>query len=568
MNVAYALNRLWMTRCRGEAVRFQAATKAVANAQSDRLRAILAANRNCQYGHRHGFASIAAIGEYQRRVPCVTYDALSADVDRIAAGASAVLTAAPVQRLEPTGGSTAAEKLIPYTASLRRQYQRAIAPWIWDAMRRFPQSRQGQAYWSISPAMGSPRVAAGGIPVGFGDDTAYLPGWQRWAANRLLAVPTDLARISQIDDFRYLTLLYLFAARDLSLISVWSPTFLISLLASLPAWQDRLCCDLQRGAASLPSGQQAAPLTISLGARRRRAAEVTEAFRSAGTLGQQLQATWPRLALISCWADGSAALFVPDLKRLFPEVPIQPKGLLATEGAVSFPWGDAEGGALSIRSHFFEFAPADEPADQHAAMPKLAHQLDRGGRYRVILTTGGGLYRYDLNDNVEVVGFENQCPRLRFLGRANRTSDLVGEKLAETHAQEAVQLALQQLNMAPGFALLAPVLARPPHYALFLQDSQSESVADKGSGLADAIHSRLESNPHYRHAIRLGQLAPVKVQFLSGDASSAWRLFEAQSRKRGQTIGAIKPCLFDPWTGWAEVFAELIPRGVGGDTFV
>jgi len=550
MNVASVLNRLWMARCHGEAERFQAATKVVADAQSETLRAILTANRNCEYGLRHRFASIASIDHYQRRVPCVTYDAISPEIDRIATGESAVLTAAPVQRLEPTGGSTAAEKLIPYTASLRRQYQRAIAPWIWDTMRRFPAVRHGRAYWSISPAMGSPRFTAGGIRIGFDDDTAYLPAWQRWAANQLLAVPTELARIAQIDDFRYLTLLHLLAARDLSLISVWSPTFLTSLLASLPAWQERLGRDLQRGVAELPSGQRATLPWISSGARRRRAAELTEAFRTAGTIDQQLRAIWPRLALISCWTDGSAALFVADLKRLFPEVTIQPKGLLATEGAVSFPWGDAEGGALSVRSHFFEFAADDESLH-------LAHQLDRGGRYRVILTTGGGLYRYDLNDIVEVVGFENQCPRLKFLGRANRISDLVGEKLAEAHAQEAVQQALRQLNLAPGFALLAPVLTERPHYTLFIQDREIGARAEVSIRLADAVQSRLESNPHYRHAVRLGQLAPVEVQLLSGDAVSAWRLFEAQCRERGQTVGAIKPSLFDPRTGWADVFAKM-----------
>jgi hypothetical protein len=133
----------------------------------------------------------------------------------------------------------------------------------------------------------------------------------------------------------------------------------------------------------------------------------------------------------------------------------------------------------------------------------------------------------------------------------------VGEKLAEAHAQEAVQQALRQLNLAPGFALLAPVLTERPHYTLFIQDRQLGARAEVSIRLADAVHSRLESNPHYRHAVRLGQLAPVEVQLLSCDAVAAWRLFEAQCRQHGQTVGAIKPSLFDPRTGWAELFADL-----------
>jgi hypothetical protein len=405
--------------------------------------------------------------------------------------------------------------------------------------------------------MGPPCVTAGGIPIGFEDDTAYLPAWQRWAAHRLLTAPSWLARISQIDDFRYLTLFHLLAARDLSLVSIWSPTFLTSLFAQLPAWQERLCGDLRRGIASPPGGGVSHVIPIPRGARLRRAAELSAAFRSGGTLGEQFQAAWPCLALISCWTDASASLFVPELKRLFPRAVIQSKGLLATEGAVSFPFGESEGAVLSVRSHFFEFAPADEPSE--SLVPRLAHQLDRGGRYRVILTTGGGLYRYDLNDIVEVLGFEGECPRLRFLGRADRVSDLVGEKVSEAYAQESVQEALRQLNLTPGFSLLTPVMARPPYYALFIQEEKLAACPDLRSVLAEAVGSRLESNPHYRHALRLGQLAPVKVHLVAGDDGSAWRLYESRCRERGQKIGAIKPCLFDPCTGWASVFSE--PEG-------
>ena len=43
--------------------------------------------------------------------------------------------------------------------------------------------------------------------------------------------------------------------------------------------------------------------------------------------------------------------------------------------------------------------------------------IQRGGTYSVILTTGGGLYRYQLHDLVEVTGFVGRCPLVRFLGK-------------------------------------------------------------------------------------------------------------------------------------------------------
>ena len=53
---------------------------------------------------------------------------------------------------------------------------------------------------------------------------------------------------------------------------------------------------------------------------------------------------------------------------------------------------------LAIGSHFFEFIDANGCA-------RLAHQLERGVDYTVVVTTGGGLYRYRLADRVSVDGW-------------------------------------------------------------------------------------------------------------------------------------------------------------------
>src|SRR5262249_49343993 len=94
----------------------------------------------------------------------------------------------------------------------------------------------------------------------------------------------------------------------------------------------------------------------------------------------------------------------------------------------------------------------------------LADERDRGGRYRVVLPTAGGLYRYQLRDEVEVVGFHHQCPLLRFAGKYDGTSDLVGEKLAEPHVRAVLDRLLAARGSQPCFALLVPILARPARY--------------------------------------------------------------------------------------------------------
>src|SRR5208282_5190930 len=97
----------------------------------------------------------------------------------------------------------------------------------------------------------------------------------------------------------------------------------------------------------------------------------------------------------------------PELAAMFPRATIQPKGLIATEGFVSLPLWGRDGAALAIRSHFFEFLDAVEKS-------RLAHELSVGEEYSIVLTTGGALWRYRLHDRVKVMGFERECPLLKF----------------------------------------------------------------------------------------------------------------------------------------------------------
>lgn len=530
------LNTAWMLASAGEARAFRRATREVSNTQAALLGETLRANRDTAFGRAHEFRRIHGPREFQRRVPLSTYDDYADSIRRIAAGETGVLTTERVELLEPTSGSTGGEKLIPYTATLRRQFQRAVAAWVYDLFRGHPAVRSGRAYWSVSPAFGPPRRTAGGLRIGFDDDAAYLGTLERWAVRRVLAVPAEVARLPDLESFRYRTLLHLLAAADLSLISVWNPTFLTALLAPLADWHERLCAEL-------------------VGRDSRRAAELSELFRAGRPLAETLRHVWPQLALISCWTQAAAARCVGELRELFPDIEIQPKGLLATEGCVSFPLLDRPAPVLAIRSHFFEFVESGQEATSGLRPDaRLAHELDRGGRYRVVITTGGGLYRYCLNDEVEVVGFENECPLLRFLGKADRVSDLVGEKLSEPHVRSVLDRVFATHRLAPAFALLVPIMARPARYRLYVQGLPTDF---DDALLAAELEFGLRENPHYAYAIGLGQLDPAEVCVLDAAGDSASQVYLRCQIRRGIRPGNVKPVVLDAWPGWPEEFATI-----------
>ncbi len=134
--------------------------------------------------------------------------------------------------LQPTSGTSAGRKLIPFTVSLAQEFQRAVDVWTCDLMLCHPRVRRGKSYWSISPAvtnfaglLGDASSNQRTVPIGFASDLSYVGFVQRQLACQLMAVPLELGRCTDVDQWRFWTLLHLLRARDLSLISYGVPRF-------------------------------------------------------------------------------------------------------------------------------------------------------------------------------------------------------------------------------------------------------------------------------------------------------------------------------------------------------
>lgn len=491
-----ALNVAWAMSLARSASRFQRASKRVERTQQEWLSSFLRDNAATAYGREHGYAHVRDVRDFQSQVPVVDYETLRPWVNRIADGEREVLTREPVKMLERTSGSTTAAKLIPYTDGLLSDFGAATSPWLDDVMSTFPKLLTARHYWSVSPAAREPEVTKGGVRVGLEDDTEYFDPLTRAAMKQLFAVSGSVARIRDVEVWRRETLRALLDAEDLGFISVWNPSFLTLLMEHVDlAW---------------------------LSPKQRRAVD------HHGLVGEAL---WPRLQLISCWTDAWAREALPALRRFFPNTPIQGKGLLATEGVVTFPlWGQTAPVA-AVTSHFLEFEGEDGI--------RLAHQLREGETYAPIITTRGGFARYRLADQLRCVGFFREVPMLRFEGRLDRTSDLVGEKLGSVFVEDAVR----SLQLS-GFVLLAPSLT-PPRYVLFAEAPNEDS--------AQLLEARLLENPHYRYARELGQLAPLEVQRV---ANGHAKYLEAM-RARGLRLGDIKPSCFDSSPGWERNFVAI-----------
>jgi len=548
-------NLLWYLSNLPESIAFHLARRNVSNVQEKLLLRLLRRNAATDVGRRYDFASIRSAAEYQQRVPLSTYEDYLPAIQAISEGQSQVLTQEPVLLLEPTSGSTAATKYIPYTATLKAEFQRAFAPWLVDLFSHLPGLFLGQAYWSVTPVAQQNKRTSGGIPIGFEEDSEYLGGWQRHLLHAVLVVPPLVRLIDDMETFRYITLLFLLRSRSLALISVWNPTFLTLLLNRLLDWWPHLVTDIAAGTLT-PPGPLASDLKQQLMSLNRpnprRVTEIQTIFQEENDPAVIHTRLWPGLRLISCWTDAQAALYAPELARLFPQAQIQGKGLIATEGFVSLPFIGQNGAALAVRSHFFEFLPVHHsPFTVHNSQftpPLLAHELQLGCQYAVIITTSGGLYRYQLHDLVEITGYRGTCPLLRFVGKENYISDWFGEKLNERHVRAALDAVCRRYAVRPVFAIVA-YESLAGAYTLFIEapTSADEILKQMGQGLELA----LQENYHYRYCRQLGQLGPLQVFRIQGGGPAAYLSF---CQSHGQRAGDIKPLALHRLSGWAEIF--------------
>jgi hypothetical protein len=501
-----------------EALRFERALRDPERAQRALLRRVLAVTAPTARGRELGLRAGMSLREFRAAVPVVAYDELAPYVARVARGERDVLSTDPTTMLERSGGSTATTKLVPYGRGLFAAFARATSPWLFDLQRRFPRTRAGRSYWSVSHAVRKAERTEGGVPIGLEDDSAYLGAVGRFVVGKLFAVPPAVAKLPSYDAWQEATLLALLEAEDLALVSVWSPTFLTALLeAAARRWHE---------------------LRPKLSPSRR--AALGDGFEPARA--------WPKLALLSSWADGSARTYVPALRAAFPGVPLQPKGLLATEGVISVPYGPASehGAVAAVRSHVLEFLPVrDDESTERDAIG--VGDLEEGRRYSPVFSAENGFLRYHLRDVVRCVGRLHRAPLLRFEGKLDRTSDLCGEKVTEAQAAHAVAHARAATGASPAFAMLVPV-PEPAHYALLLEGAGEASAA-----FAEAVEGYLATGHHYAYARGVGQLGALRSVAVRG----AWERYAAAAAREGRKAGDLKPTALEPKAFAREAFPEV-----------
>lgn len=475
------------------AARFEEATKDPAEAQKKTLLDYLVRNKNTEYGKKYGFSKIGSVEEYLKTVPICDYTGISSYAERMAAGEKNILTSETPTFFGRTSGTTGKPKLIPVTDYSRSKKAELMALWTYYISRDHPRVTDGKIFAIIDPEVKT--FTPSGLPCGPENGHAYinLP----YIIKSMCAVPYEAFEIEDYDA-RYYAILRIAMGYNVTTLATLNPSAIVILCEKIGQWQDRIINDIEKGtldkSLKIPQGIRAV-LEKKLKPDPRRALELKKILEDKKELLPKY--FWPRMALIECWKGGTVKLYLKDLPRYFGDVPVRDFGCLSTETRSSIPITDeGAGGILAIQTNFYEFIPKE---DMHKGRGKtlLCTELEKGKDYLLIVTTPGGLYRYDTDDVIHVDGFFNKTPVIEFVQKGLNAISVTGEKVYESHINEAVNTAANKMKLSIKFFSSFVEMRKIPRYVFLVEFGGSVSESQKKEFLRSTEEELRRCNLEY-----------------------------------------------------------------------
>jgi hypothetical protein len=501
-------------------------------AQARVLARILRANRDTDFGREHRFDNIASIEDFRAAVAIHDFEALRRYVDRQRRTGRLALTCEQPRFYAHTSGSTGQPKHIPITPSLLRLHQSEQALFTYLQYRSCPDAFAGKAFGIMGAAVEG--YLDSGHPVG--SVSGYLYELLPRPVRSRFVIPPGVSTIADYD-LKYLVMLRLaLGTRDITYLGSPNPSTFLRLLELLEQRRDTLAASLETG--TLPE-LEAAPESARRAVLPLLHKDSARARELSGTGRLSFERLWPPIKLLTTWTGGSCGIALDKLRSLLPaETRVMELGYQSTEfrGTIAIT-PETSAGLPLVHHHVFEFVSQDD-WDSGCPVFKQFSELEQGGRYFVVITTAAGLYRYFMNDLVEVNGRFSNTPLLRFVQKGKGVTSLTGEKLYEGQVIQAVQDVSRGSRVAARFFILVAD-ARSASYTLYIECDDRQSIPLLQ--FATAVDERLRAlNHEYESKRSSGRLPPLTVSWIAPGAAEAYK---AACIGRGQREGQFKPAV-------------------------
>ena len=421
-------------------------TRQVIATQRQFLQGLLHAQAATELGQTLQLKDIHTVEEFRQRIPIQPYEFYAPYTERIAQGEAQVLNPDPVTYINLTSGSMGSKKRVPVTRRFQQTLRRAdlASMGFMIAGLRQHQLPFGKALITNNARLQG--MTPAGIPYGPVSVGSIRQG--KWLANQIFSLPFEALEIGETLTRHYVCLLFALRNRHLKGWVANFPMLILRTCHFLERYAEELIEDIKWGTIA-PWLKIDDPLRDRLERQwfpnPTRAAELTAILKQEGKLTPR--AVWPELSYITTARGGTSNFYLHRFPDYFGDIPVFGGVYGTAEGTFSVcPDLNCDGGILAIESGFFEFVPVDQWT-QEQPTTLLPTELTVGDRYRILVTSYSGFYRYDIGDVVEVVGYYNEAPLIVFCHRYGGLLSATTEKTTEFHVTQVMQILQQEFGI-------------------------------------------------------------------------------------------------------------------------
>lgn len=467
------------------------ASKNPRKAQEKTLREILTYARDTEYGKEHHFSEILEAktdtelyARYQKYVQLNDYEDLRPYVEKHKHGASNILFPGKPVLYATTSGTTKEPKWVPITKEyLHNIYGKMTKVWLFNFIKNRPEVFTGKIVSIVG------KVKEGEAPDGtmFGSVSGVTqrdcPGFVK----KLYASP---ASVFSIEDYtaRYYTLMRMGIERNITLVVTANPSTIVEMQNNVNEYFDDYCTDIEHGTLN---AQLNIPQWIRediqpyLKPNPERAAELRALKVQHGTVLPKHY--WPNMQILNTWKCGNTAVYLDKINGSFPEQMLhQEFGYFASECRFGLVLDDTVNTVLFPHFHYYEFVAEEELESENKHYLQL-HELRAGKRYCPYVTTFAGLYRYNMNDLLEVGPSFCNTPTVHMIQKVNGIVTMTGEKLHERQFIEAVHAAEEKSGLMTKFFVGFADMEKSAYhfYYEFADQSTTQKQAENFTKLVD-----------------------------------------------------------------------------------
>jgi hypothetical protein len=412
--------------------------------QKKLLLRIINNNNNTHFGKLNNFKKINSYNTF-KKIPVSSYEEIRLEIEKEKKGISDSLLHQVIQYFAITSGTTNTPKFLPHTNHYIKQRKNAWEIWIHNLYKDKPKTFALDG--SILTITAKPYDGYVFNGKKFGSISGQVHDMQPSFVKFLYAIPDELLLIEDFKLKYYLSILFTLK-HNLTLIVTPNPSTLIVIDKTLRENIDQIIKDFNTNKIKFLDEYEEIPKKIkeTLNLKFKNIKENKKIAKRLKLLKKEKKIIpkylFPNLQSIGCWTGGSLKIYLKEIKESYGEnVIIRDIGYMASEGRFSIPIETTKSGEgiLDINSNFYEFIKVSD-YDKKKYITYLAHNLEIGEKYYILITNENGLYRYDINDIIKVTNFykNTKTPLIKFIQKGKYFSSITGEKISEWEINQTI----------------------------------------------------------------------------------------------------------------------------------